>query len=394
MSHFTVLVIGDEVEKQLAPFEEFECSGTESEFVESLDQTEEFKKDFKEKTKRVIIDLEGKEHSPYGDEFYRDPTPEEQVKLKIAGGFGHVDGISYSSKDWNDGKGYRAKVKFVPEGWVEKDIPYGSEVEFYESYYGDEGKVVPHDGTVDITGVHKFGHVQLDKDGNVAKVIRRTNPKRHWDWYQIGGRWAGFFPLKEGVNRSDFPASPNFSWGWDAKSKETVLANVDSAPKKLIDLAKKMDLAEVEASKTYDFVHSMVDFTLPYKSWDAFRADAEAEKITYNEARELYHDQESVKAFKKAGDSLDKDAEHRNIFIWQEFGEFNMSKEDFILNARAQSIRTFAVLKDGVWYERGNMGWWGIVCNETDESEWNRQYLKLIEDLSDDTILTVVDCHI
>ncbi len=29
MSHFTVLVVGDNVEEQLAPFHEFECTGEE-----------------------------------------------------------------------------------------------------------------------------------------------------------------------------------------------------------------------------------------------------------------------------------------------------------------------------------------------------------------------------
>ena len=395
MSHFSVLCIGDDVEKQLAPFKEFECNGTESEFVKEVDETEEFKKSFKEKTKSVIIDLEGKEHSPYGDEFFRDPTPEEAEKLGKVGGFGSTaDGISYTSKDWGDGRGYRAKVKFVPEGWTKKEIPYPSEVEFYEAYYGEEGKIVPHDGTLDLAGAHKFGHVRLDKDGNVAKVIRRTNPNSKWDWYEVGGRWAGFFKLKEGVNRADFPERPNFSWGWDAKSKESVLANVDSAPKGLIDFASKMDEAGAKAAKTYDFVHSVVDFTLPFKSWQEFRKEIDAEKLTANEARELYHAQESVKAFQAAGEKLDKDSDERNIFMWQDFGDFAMPKEDFVESAKAQSIRTFAVLKDGVWYERGSMGWWGAVSGEKDELEWNRQYLKLIADLPEDTLLTVVDCHI
>ena len=33
MSHFTVLVIGENIDQQLAPFHEFECTGTNDEFV-------------------------------------------------------------------------------------------------------------------------------------------------------------------------------------------------------------------------------------------------------------------------------------------------------------------------------------------------------------------------
>lgn len=39
MSHFTVLVIGGDVEKQLAPYHEFECTGIDDEFVRDVDQT-------------------------------------------------------------------------------------------------------------------------------------------------------------------------------------------------------------------------------------------------------------------------------------------------------------------------------------------------------------------
>lgn len=40
MSHFVVMVIGDDVEKQLAPFHEFECTGIDDEYVVDVDVTE------------------------------------------------------------------------------------------------------------------------------------------------------------------------------------------------------------------------------------------------------------------------------------------------------------------------------------------------------------------
>lgn len=41
MSHFTVLVIGNEPEKQLQPFHEFECTGNDDQYVQDIDVTEE-----------------------------------------------------------------------------------------------------------------------------------------------------------------------------------------------------------------------------------------------------------------------------------------------------------------------------------------------------------------
>ena len=55
---------------------------------------------------------------------------------------------------------------------------------------------------------------------------------------------------------------------------------------------------------------------------------------------------------------------------------------------------TFAILKDGRWYERGKMGWWACVADEKDPVKWDAEFWKLIDQTSDDTLLSVVDCHI
>ncbi len=59
-----------------------------------------------------------------------------------------------------------------------------------------------------------------------------------------------------------------------------------------------------------------------------------------------------------------------------------------------QELKTFAVLKDGKWYERGEMGWWGVVLNEKDKDEWDTQFDVLIKSLPDNTLISIYDCHI
>lgn len=49
MSHFTVLVIGADPERQLQPFHEFECTGVDDEFVQDIDITADVQKDIDEK---------------------------------------------------------------------------------------------------------------------------------------------------------------------------------------------------------------------------------------------------------------------------------------------------------------------------------------------------------
>ena len=40
------------------------------------------------------------------------------------------------------------------------------------------------------------------------------------------------------------------------------------------------------------------------------------------------------------------------------------------------------------------MGWWGVVLNESEATEWNAKCRELLDGLDDDTMLTIVDCHI
>jgi len=70
-------------------------------------------------------------------------------------------------------------------------------------------------------------------------------------------------------------------------------------------------------------------------------------------------------------------------------------KKDITL-ASLKNIGTFAVLRNGEWFEKGSMGWWGI-SSETDEEskKWeNGYYENFIKNLNEDTLLTIVDLHI
>jgi len=49
---------------------------------------------------------------------------------------------------------------------------------------------------------------------------------------------------------------------------------------------------------------------------------------------------------------------------------------------------------NGEWVERGEMGYWGFVDNETDEGVWDKYFNEMWDSLPDDTLLTLVDCHI
>ena len=118
-----------------------------------------------------------------------------------------------------------------------------------------------------------------------------------------------------------------------------------------------------------------------YKPWDMVRTAFAGTDI--DKAGEAYHNQSAVKAL--AG---------TREFSWDHEDVMEPDREKFLQAARDSAIATFAVLMDGTWYEKGEMGWWGIVSNEQDRDEWLSQFGKLLDSLPDDTLLSVYDCHI
>lgn len=200
MSHFAVMVIGQNVENQLAPYHEFECTGCVDEYVQTIDLLPSLLEDYAKDTRSMRKGPDGQLLTAYDDFFYRDPTEEESAKIGPIAGSGFGDGISYSSKDWGDGKGYRTKVKYLPEGWEGLDVPVSSVmslVDFIKYQAGDEFPILQEGDELDLLDEHKCGWASVNAAGEVIEYTDRTNPNAEWDWYQVGGRWSGFLKLKQ-----------------------------------------------------------------------------------------------------------------------------------------------------------------------------------------------------
>jgi len=71
------------------------------------------------------------------------------------------------------------------------------------------------------------------------------------------------------------------------------------------------------------------------------------------------------------------------------------TKEEFV-NSR-YSFSTHSILnKDGDWIERGQMGWFGAhVDVEMSKEKWNNKYMEMLEEqVNEDDLIVIVDCHI
>jgi hypothetical protein len=441
MSHFTVLVIGENPQEQLRPFHEFECTGIDDQYIKDIDITENIRKEFEAATTTMYKSPDGKLHKPFGDEFYREPTREESKKIGIGSGFGKD--ISWYSKDWNDGRGYRAKIHFMPEGWQEVEIKKSDLMSFAKYCVDGEGKpqiteaglgfeMRENDGKV--SDAYKYGYTVIDPHTReVVRVIDRTNPNKKWDWYKLGGRWTGFFKLKPvklignsqvhdafmgftagemenfvdmyktnkakfakvcakyatcsaalykkvselATNQSILPPHDIGSPGLMTSSAPEGYA--DAAMKKYIDFEFMRNEAAEKAAALYDKAMQLFGHLPPNRTWEDVRESG----IPIDEARNLYNSQARVVACQGHDD-----------FAWDGPDEFLMPREQYLQAARKRAISTFAVIKDGKWYEKGEMGWWGAVSDEKDQEVWNMEFNKLLDSVSDDTMLSVYDCHI
>jgi hypothetical protein len=233
-----------------------------------------------------------------------------------------------------------------------------------------------------------------EKDPTTGQYGYWENPNAKWDWYQLGGRWTGFFKLKADANK-EFAIQGSAG----LMTKPAGKGYADTALKRDIDIAGMRAEEEKEAKERYERIESIFPNGIPKIeiAWSKIiDSDGPYKDMSRDDRREFYHNQEGVKAWKEAthlkADEVSDDL--RSFYIWADQEDFQCSKEEYIKKAGDGVLLTFAVLKDGKWYERGEMGWWACVSNEKSEGEWEREFSQLIDELPEDTLLSVYDCHI
>lgn len=313
MSHFTVLVIGDNVEEQLQPYHEYECTGIEDQYVVNVNKDNEVK----EHLERELFVGPRKDNGKMDYQFFEERANENLSEWKKM-----------------------------------------TQLEYYQS----EGKTQEEidEEIADNEGVKK---------GEDGSWYRKTNPNSKWDWWVIGGRWSGFLKLKEGAEGET--GSPGF-FGTPAED-----GYVDSAMKKDIDFDGMFKDAEDKATVEYDKVHNIIKDTPVAETWESVRKRFD----DISDARKFYREQERV-------------VKLNEVDMWANLDEYQVERDVFIQRSRANAISTYAIVKDSKWYAKGEMGWWAISTNEVDQDEWNKKVLELIESVPDDTLFTLVDCHI
>jgi len=354
MSHFTTIVFSKtgtelEIELLMAPYHEFECTGINDEYVQDVDITEKALKAYNTRTTEVVVFPDGSFKSKYDEEFYTRST-----ELLYNYVFTLPENCVLETRPTKDVKSF---VDFIKEWYGTKLVPYGQEL--------------------DISGDHKYGFTLLDPEGNVVKVVKRTNLNDHWDWYQIGGRWCGYFKPKRNTT-SGYSGSKS----WATKEGDYDPTYVDSIKIKDIDMEGMREQAKKEANETWDDLEKILKGReLP--SWNEIRKQYGDD---LNAARSFYHDIPVV-----------KELNQHEKFRWS-LGDlketYGPDRESYIQQKVDSILVPFSFVDENGWHERGNMGWWGAVSDEKDKQTWVQTFMDVFNNADPESYVTVVDCHI
>ena len=236
MTHFVGLVVAETEAKIAAivqPFHEYECTGVDDQYVVDVDRTAEALEEYGSATARRLKRPDGMLLDPYDAEFYRDPTLEEEKIMGPIPGHGGNGTFSWWGKDWGDGRGYRGKVQFIPEGWELIEVRTKDVEPFATWACGWFGLKETRDPA---QWREPQGYVHATDTDHVVAVVDRTNPNKKWDWWTVGGRWANIIPgnacLAEDVGRYFTEYIPSAivdadgwhaakDWGWFGASAPT-----------------------------------------------------------------------------------------------------------------------------------------------------------------------------
>ncbi len=365
MSHFSVLVVGPEIDFQMAPYHEFECTGRNDEFVQDVNVTEDASETFVKATSTRLKAPDGSLES------YFDAAGNWRPE------FSELDPDS-PSYDKTRRRG------FIPPGYVEVKVPDKELMTFAAwaaDYYGL--KVVDDRSLIDKKVEHKGGHILVrarddGTEGAVLEIIDRTNPNKKWDWFEVGGRWNGFFRLKP-TGKGELG---NIS-RWDSPKKD-MAGRAASALKGDIDFAAMRDEAGANAGALYDKAAAITGGAT-WRSWEAVLAAHDNDVKKIEAVREEYWAQPGPKALKE---SKDED------FFLEVNDALAGSREAFVAAARDRACEPYAVVQDRVWTGKGRMGWFGMSDDKVSQADWNKHVNALIDSLPDDTLLSIVDCHI
>lgn len=231
-------------------------------------------------------------------------------------------------------------------------------------------------------------HEESAQDVSAVRFYRvlAYNQQATWDWWQVGGRWTGYFPVKPGQvgDLRLFTGSPGVFGTQSAPGR------VDGGPRGLLDFEAMRTSAATAGAAEYDrWTEVMAD--LPdAQPWEHFLALHKTHQTSYPLAR-AQSEYQAQPRVQRARSREDFDAWTTDLIA-----AFAVSREDYIQRAAQRAVPGYAYLRlDGAWEAPGQMGWFGISSDrEEDRTAYLTRINRHLDSLDTDTVIAAVDCHI
>lgn len=182
------------------------------------------------------------------------------------------------------------------------------------------------------------------------------NPMAYYDWYVIGGRWAKCFLVKE--------TCTEYSIG-DRDIEKDV-----EAPKgyKWVVAARKKD---IEWKVLADWrVQCETNYFKQFEEWFKTGVVTDDDYKLTEQGIECFGRLEYYK-----GETLE-----------------NFLKRNCMSKEGKYAIEPYAYFKGEEWYESPHSSW-SSRKDDVYDNEWQKELIKFIDELSDETVLVCVDCH-
>jgi len=331
MSHFTVLVTGDEyedAEAMLAQFQENNMGDCPAEYLEFEDETKEVQDGYVNGTIGVI-------RAPDGSIYSRSDKMFQQKIGNTRNSFHQV----------------------YPEGYEEVDIPnreyFDTEAEYAWDCHGLKWNE-EHEG---------YGYLH--------------NPNTQWDWYSLGGRWTGALRLKPEVviarEADALPAGQEVADGRPGimTAPNTRIERADTCLVSQLDIEWHKEDARRAAGETWD-------------AWNNPDRPANPGRDGWGRLSE-----------KERQEIMDYERKHGLFFLTQDDQDRleSNTREAYLELFGAPKAITYAFIDlEGKWNERAHMGWFGVTWDEN--TDFDVEFWRWIESLPDDTRVWCFDCHI
>ena len=361
--HQAVLVIGpkngDELEEALAPFYQMGCTMDQKEIKadpRSAFRTEYTKEEAEESYQKNI------KRRPTQDQisFFRENFTEESdmeickdfYKKKYKGGADYAPGgysgddFAYSNVRHEDGE-YR--TLFVSEENMEKALEWLEEndLDFYNTMEGYSKEEFLKESP----DAHAYISSDYEYDEESDSYGYWDNPNGFWDWYQVGGRWFGYFLIKEGAKREECMfGQPSWQMRFEEGDEEELKKSADALKVGDIDFRGMEERTKEYYSDQWD------------QMWDLIK---QSEGKT---------EEEIDKRFRE--------------FISAKEGE---TKEEFV--ERNKHFKTSAIVFSGEWFELENDGYYRSKGPNLNGTVGAVDLPVLLENMQEDIHVILVDCH-